>query len=67
VRLNNIPVNPKRFLPAEEGTEEEEMPGITGPVTPTPASAWPSEAIPAEPIAPASPIPPTTQIEEQPL
>jgi murein DD-endopeptidase MepM/ murein hydrolase activator NlpD len=68
VRLNNIPINPKRFLPAEEGAEEEEaMPAITQPVTPTPMPAWPSEAIPAEPVAPASPIPPTTQIEEQPL
>lgn len=66
VRLNNIPVNPKRFLPEDRDEEIIDAPVNVAPHVDDANALWPSESIPAREEKPVSPIPPTNQFEIEP-
>jgi len=63
VRLNNVPVNPTRFLPdrPQDDPDMDESDAKTAPtIAPlTQKTTWPSEPIPAQPAEPTAIIPPT--------
>lgn len=66
VRLNNIPVNPQRFLPKDRD-EQEVAAAVAAEISVDDApSLWPSEPIPAQEVKPISPIPPTNHYEIDP-
>ena len=58
IRLNNVPVNPIRFLPSSDQDDQSE-PGSTSNTVSSPKVTWPSEPIPAQAVDPLPIIPPT--------
>ena len=64
VRMNNIPVNPMRFLPVEKEPETPE-PTVSAPL-PAPASpsAWPSQPVPAQPADQDVSVPTESVVEK---
>jgi murein DD-endopeptidase MepM/ murein hydrolase activator NlpD len=66
VRVNNIPVNPKRFLPDEPVEESTIAAPAAAPQMIAADSAWPSEPVPAEQAIPSMPVPVTLTDEISP-